>query len=211
MKDVVFKAQPRKVIGKQVKALRRAGRLPGVIYGRSTSPILITLDMHETSRILPTITSSQLVVVEVDGKAHTTILREKQRQPVTGSFLHLDFLEVSLTEKLRAKVNLELFGESPAVKNYNGVLVQALEQLEVEALPRDLPERITIDVSGLTEIGQAIHVRDLALSSAVDVLVDEDEIIVVVTAQAGEEIQPEYETATFEPEVVERGKKEDEG
>ena len=101
MKDVVFKAQPRKVIGKQVKALRRAGRLPGVIYGRSTSPILITLDMHETSRILPTITSSQLVVVEVDGQAHTTILREKQRQPVTGSFLHIDFLEVSLTEKLR--------------------------------------------------------------------------------------------------------------
>ena len=211
MEQVILKAESRMVIGKQVKALRRAGRLPGVIYGHTTKPILITLDLRDAGRVLPTITSSQLVVVDVNGKTHTTIVREKQRQPVTGGLIHVDFLEVSLTEKLRAKVNLELIGVSPASKNYNGVLVHALEQLEVEALPRDLPERITIDVSILTEIGQAIHVRDLVLSSAVDILDDESEIIVVVTAQAGEEGLPETETATFEPEIVERGKKEEEG
>lgn len=210
MEEVVLNAEPRNIIGKQVKALRRAGRLPGVIYGQTTDPILITLDMHDASRTLPTITSSQLVVVEVNGKRHTSLVREKQRQPVTGGFLHIDFLEVSLTERLRAKVNLELVGESPASKNYNGVLVQALERLEVDALPRDLPERIMVDVSVLTEIGQAIHVRDLALSAAVNILDNEDEIIVVVTAPAVEELTAEGEAAAFEPEVVERGKKEEE-
>lgn len=211
MEQVVLKAQPRKVIGKQVKALRREGRLPGVIYGRGFAPILITLDMHDSSRILPRITSSQLIAVEVEGKQHTTLVREKQRMPTTGALLHVDFLEVSLTEKLHAKVIIELVGDSPAVKLYNGVLVSGLEELEVEALPRDLPERITVDVSILSEIGQSIHVRDIVVSDKVLILDNEDEIIVVVTAQAAEEGKEEAEVAAFEPEVVaERGKKEEE-
>jgi large subunit ribosomal protein L25 len=210
MQETIMKAQPREVIGKQVKALRREGRLPGVIYGRGIEPILITLNMHDASRLLPTITSSQLLVVEVNGKQHTTLVREKQRMPTTGSLLHVDFLEVSLTEKLRAKVVIELTGESPAVKNLSGVLVSGLEELEVEALPRDLPERITVDVATLTEIGQAIHVRDIVVSKTVSVLDNDDEIIVVVTAQAAEEAVEAPEVTGFEPEVVERGKKEEE-
>jgi len=210
MKEIVLKAETREVVGKQVKALRRQGRLPGVIYGKSMDPILITLDMHDSTRVFPTITSSQLVVVEVEGKQHTTLVREKQRQPVTGGLVHIDFQEVSLTEKLRTQVIIELIGESPAVKNFNGVLVPGLEELEVEALPRDLPERIKVDVSTLTEIGEAIHVRDIVLSNKVEVLNDENEIIVVVTAQAAEEVEEVAEVAVPEPEVLERGKKEEE-
>jgi large subunit ribosomal protein L25 len=211
MQQIVLKAQPRAVIGKQVKALRRKGRLPGVIYGHGIEPIMITLDMREASHVLPTITSSQLLVVEINGTQHTTLVREKQRMPTTGSLLHVDFQEVSLTEKLHAKVIIELVGEAPAVKNFNGVLVAGLEELDVEALPRDLPERITVDVAVLTEIGQAIHVRDLAVSKAVAILDSEDEIVVVVTAPAIEEVEGAGEGAAFEPEVIERGKKEDEG
>lgn len=212
MEKVVFKAQPRDVVGKQVKALRRAGRLPCVIYGRSVAPILVTLDSHEAGRVLPTVTSSQLVVVELAGKSHTALVREKQRQPVTGALLHVDFLEVSLTEKLRAKVQIEIVGDSPAVKNYNAVLVPALEEVEVEALPRDLPERITVDVSILAEVGQAIHVRDLQLPKAVEMLEDPDEMIIVVTGQAAEEVEEAVlEAAAGEPEVIEKGKKEEEG
>lgn len=209
MKELVLKALPRTVTGKQVKALRREGRLPGVIYGRGLTPILLTLDAHEASRVVPTITSSQLLVVQVDQKSHTVLVREKQRMPTTGALLHIDFQEVSLTEKLHAKVVIELVGESPAVKLYNGILVTGLEMLEVEALPRDLPERITVDVSILTEPGQAVHVRDIVLSSKVEVLDNDDEIIVVVTAQAAEEVE-EGAVGGIEPEVVERGKKEDE-
>lgn len=208
MEEIVLKAEPRKVIGKQVKALRRAGRLPGIIYGRGIQPILITLDMRETGRILSSITSSHLVVVEVGGKQHTTLVREKQRQPVTSGLLHIDFQAVSLTEKLRTSVILELVGESPAVINFNGILVSNLEKLEVEALPRDLPDRIQVDISGLTEIGQVIHVSDITVPAAVEILDHPEEIIVVVTAPEAEEVEPQADV--IEPEVIERGKKEDE-
>jgi large subunit ribosomal protein L25 len=210
MEELVLKAKSREIVGKQVKALRREGRLPCVIYGRGFKPVLITLDMREATRILPTITSSHLVVVDVDGKHHTTLVREKQREPVTGMFLHVDFLEVSLTEKLHAKVQIELVGDAPAVKNYNGVMVPGLEEIEVEALPRDLPERITVDISVLAEIGEAIYVRDIVLSSAVEILDDPEEIIVVITAPAREEVEETVEGAAAEPEVIERGKKEEE-
>ena len=208
MKDIVLIAEPRTVLGKQVKALRRQGRLPAVIYGRGHTPVSISLDLHSASRILSSITSSQLVTVDVNGKLFTTLVRERQRQPVTSALIHIDFQEVSLTEKLRTNVMLELSGDSPAVKNLNGVLVLTREVVEVEALPRDLPERLVIDVSGLSEIGSALYVRDLVLPARVTVMADLEEMIVVVTGQAAEEISEVVE-AVAEPEVVERGRKEE--
>jgi large subunit ribosomal protein L25 len=95
------------------------------------------------------------------------------------------------------------------VKNFDGVIVQQIESLEVECLPRDLPERITVDLSGLEEIGSALYVRDLSLPAAVEILEDTDEIIVAVTAPAAEEVEAEVVGAE-EPEVMERGKKEEE-
>lgn len=207
MEEIVLNAKPRTVVGKQVKALRREGWLPAVIYGHNIEPVLISLEMRPTSRILPTISSSHLVVVDVDGARHNVLVRERQRHPVLGSLLHVDFLEVSMTETLRASVMVVLDGEAPAVKNFNGVVVPSLESLEVEALPRDLPERITVDISGLQEIGSAIYVRDLVLPQAVEVLTSPDEIVVVVTAPVAE--VEEVETGAAEPEVIERGKHEE--
>ncbi|HEX9028292.1 MAG TPA: 50S ribosomal protein L25 [Anaerolineales bacterium] len=212
--EVVMKASLRQVKGKQVKALRRAGQLPAVIYGHGFEPIAITLDMHSTSRVLPTITSSHLVVVDVDGTRHTTLVRERQRHPVLGSLLHIDFLEVSLTEKLRTAVSIVQQGESPAVKNFNAVIVSQLERLEVEALPNDLPERFTVDLSVLQKVGDSIHVRDLPVPAGVQILTDPDEIVVLAMSQAAEEVAPVAEVVEGatggEPEVIERGKKEEE-
>lgn len=210
MEEIVLQAEPRTVIGKQVKQLRRQGRLPAVLYGATKQPILVTLDQREASRILSTITSSHLVTVAVNDEKHTALVRERQREPVLGHLLHVDFLVVSMTEKLRATVVLVLEGDAPAVKNYNGVLVTGVENIEVESLPGDLPERITVDITGLNEIGNAIYVRDLQLSSAVEILTDKDEMIILVTAPAAEEVV-EAEPVEGEPEVVaERGKKEEE-
>jgi large subunit ribosomal protein L25 len=208
MEEIILKANTRKVVGKQVKALRRAGQLPAVIYGRGKTPVAVTLDLHETSKLLPTITSSHLITLSVEGKPHTTLVREKQRHPVSGELIHVDFLEVSLTEKLRVDVIIQLEGDSPAVKNYNAVLVSGLEQLSIEAYPRDLPERISVDVSGLLEIGDAVYVRDLSLPSKVEVLSDPDDMIVLATAPVREEEL--VEEAAAEPEIIERGKKEEE-
>jgi large subunit ribosomal protein L25 len=213
MEEVVLKAESRKVIGKQVRALRRAGRLPAVLYGHHIQPMAISLDHREASRILPRVSSSQLIHIEVGGERYPVLVREKQRHPITSSLLHIDFQAVSMTEKLRAMVRIELNGEAPAVKNYNGVLVTGTEELEVECLPGDLINRILVDISILTEIGNAIHVRDLPVPSNIQVMTELDELVVLVTAPAVEEKVEVVEApveAAAEPEVVERGKKEEE-
>ena len=210
MEKVVINAQPRDVIGKQVRALRRAGLLPAVIYGHNITPIPVSMNFHDSSMLLPKISSSQLVVVDVDGKLHTVLVRERQRHPVTGDLLHVDFQEVSLTEKLRVKVGIQFRGEAPAVKMYDGIVVTSLEVLEVECLPGDLPNHLEVDLSVLGQIGDAVYVRDILLPPKVLVLEDLDEVVVVVTAPVAEVAVAEEEVAEFEPEVIEKGKKEEE-
>jgi large subunit ribosomal protein L25 len=209
MEQIELKATKREVTGKQVKALRREGKLPAIIYGRHLSPLPILLDLHDASRVLPGITSSQLITVNVDGNKHTVLVREKQRHPVQGKLIHVDFLAVSMTEKLRANVLLEMEGEAPAVKNFGGVVVPVLEEVEVECLPKDLPEKIMVDLSGLVKIGDAIHVKDLVLPQGVEVLTDEDEMVVLVKSPEGEEVEAVAGEGA-EPEVIEKGKKEEE-
>ncbi len=211
MDKVVLKATRRDVTGKHVKALRRQGRLPAVLYGHKFEPIAISLDAHEASLALHGISTSTIVTVELDGEQHAALVRERQRDYVKNTFLHIDFQVVSLTEKIRTMVHIEVHGLSPAVKDFNAVLVHSLTQVEVEALPRDLPERLVADVSKLAAIGDTIHVRDLATSDKFQILTDPDEIVVVATGAAPEEVEevaPAAEAA--EPEVIERGKKEEE-
>ena len=218
MEKVVLKAEKRDVIGKQVKAMRRAGKLPAVIYGRHTDPIVVSLDGHSASLVLGRLTSSSLVTIELDGKEYPALVREKQRDYIKNRLLHVDFLTVSLTETLRASVAVNLVGVSAAVKDYNAVLVTNLQSLEVECLPTDLPERIDIDISVLARPGDGIRVRDVKVSDKVRLLDDPDTMVAVATfAKVEEEAAavPGAEgvaPAEAEPELAEkRGKKEEEG
>jgi len=210
MEKAVIKATRRTVTGKKVGAMRREGKLPGVIYGHHLEPIAITMDQREASRTLATLTSSSLVNIELDGQMHAALVREKQKNYIRGTLLHVDFLAVSLTEKIRASVAIEIHGVAPAVKDYNGVVINGLESIEVESLPQDLPERVVVDISGLKNIGDGIYVRDLKLASNVIVHTDVDEMIVVVTGSSTEEAVVEGEATMAEPEVIEKGKKEEE-
>jgi large subunit ribosomal protein L25 len=214
MEEIVLQANHREAIGKQVKVLRRKGMLPAIIYGKGISPIPISLDYRVVSRVLSKTTTSHLVVVDLGDSQHTTLVRERQRHPVTGNLLHIDFLEVSLTETLRTSVMIELKGESPAVKNYNGVVVTGIETLEVECLPNDLPERIIVDISILNEIGDSIFIRDIPVPPNVEFLTDPDEMLVLITHPVAEEEEEVEEIEELEeeeePEVIERGKKEEE-
>jgi large subunit ribosomal protein L25 len=218
MDQVVLKAEKREVIGKQVHALRRAGKLPAVIYGRHTEPINVSLDAHSASLVLGRLTSSSLVTIDLDGTQYPTLVREKQRDYIKNRLLHVDFLTVSLTETLRANVAINLVGVSVAVKDYDAVLVTNLQSLEVECLPADLPERIDVDISVLDRPGEGIRVRDIRVSDKVRLLDDPDTMVVVATfAKVEEEAAavPGAEgvaPAETEPELaVERGKKEEEG
>jgi large subunit ribosomal protein L25 len=218
MEKVVLKAEKRDVIGKQVKAMRRAGGLPGVIYGRHTDPINIVLDAHGASLVLGRLTSSSLVTIALDGKEFPALVREKQRDYIKNRLLHVDFLTVSLNETLHASVAINLVGVSAAVKDFDAVLVTNLQSLEVECLPADLPERIDVDIAVLKRPGEGIRVRDLKVSDKVRILDDPDTMVVVATFAKVEEegaAVPGAEGVTptaGEPELaVERGKKEDEG
>lgn len=216
MEKVILKATPRKVTGKQVRALRRAGVLPAVLYGHHLEPLTISLDAHDASKVLNRLTASSLVTVEVEGKEYPALVRERQRNPIKGNLIHVDFQAVSLTEKIRANVGIVLTGVAPAVKDFSATLVTTLNELEVEAYPQDLPERIVVDISGLKKIGDGIRVSDLVLSEKVEVLAEPEEMIVLATAsreEAIEEISPEAAIVeeAAEPEVIEKGKKEEEG
>lgn len=214
MEKTVLKATPRDVTGKKVKALRRQGLLPAVIYGHHVEPIVISLPAHETGLTLSRVSSSQLVTIEVDGKEYPSLVREKQRDYIRGKLTHVDFLAVSLDEKIRASVRIELTGSSGAVKDLNAVLVTGLTELEVEALPNDLPEKFVADLSALAKIGDAIHVSDVPVADKVLILSSADEMIVIATAPRVEVIEEPVPAAVAEegeePEIaVERGKKEE--
>ena len=217
MEKVVIKATKRDVVGKQVKAMRRDGKLPAVIYGRHNEPIIISLDAHTASLALGRLSSSSLVTIDVDGTQYATLVREKQRDYIKNRLLHVDFLAVSLDEKITATVSLHFIGVSIAVKDFNAVLVHNLEELEVECLPGDLPEGIDVDISVLSKIGDGIRVRDVVVADKVRILENPDTMVAVATAPKVEEevaAVPGAEAVApteGEPELsVERGKKEDE-
>ena len=216
MEEILLDAESRDVIGKQVKALRRQGKLPGILYGRSMQPTPIMMDLRDATRILLQLAPSALVTVVLAGEKHLALVREKQRDFIRGTLKHIDFQTVSMKEKLRVNVIIDLVGLAPAVKDFNGVLVEGLTEVEVECFPQDLPSKISVDISGLKKIGDSITVRDLIMPPNVESLDNPDEMIVIVTAQAAEEVVEVAPVAAVEaveegePEVIEKGKKEEE-
>ena len=213
MEKIVLKATKRDVTGKQVKALRRAGELPAVIYGRHVEPVAISLNAHSTELVIAKVTSSTLVTIDVEGQEYAALVREKQRNYIKGNITHIDFLALDLTEMIRTKVRLTFTGVSSAVKDYSAVLVHRMDAVEVECLPSNLPERVIVDISSLKEIGNSIRISDIPLPENITVLNDSDDIVIIATAvkeEAADAALPGAEAAA--PAIsVERGKKEEEG
>ena len=212
MEKVVINATKRTVIGKQVSALRRASKLPGVIYGHKIDPIAITMELKESTRVLNNTTSSSVITINVEGTEYAALVRERQRDVLKNRFIHVDFQAVSQTEKIRAEVNIVVEGIAPAVKDFNGVVVEGLTSITVEALPKDLPERFVVDLSSLQQIGDSITLHDIDIPDGVDVLNSLDEMIILVTAPAAEEVEEIAEVEEVEgaePEVIDKGKKEE--
>jgi large subunit ribosomal protein L25 len=208
MAEILLKAEHRSVLGKQVKALRRQGLLPAVLYGHGFESKPVQFDLRDATLGLSQAGSSTLVTILLDGEKHLALVREKQRNYLKGTLKHVDFQLVSMKEKIRVNIPLEFVGESNAVKNYNGIMVVNLNQVEVECLPQDLPTKITIDIVALKNIGDAITVANVRLPENVQVLTNTTEVVVVVTGQRAEEVAIEG-AAVVEPEIVEKRKKEE--
>ncbi len=211
MDKIVLKATRRDVVGKHVKTVRRQGLLPAVLYGHKFEPITIALNAHDASLVLGSITPSTVVIIDLEGAQHAALVRERQKDYLRNSLLHVDFQVVSLTETIRAMVPIVLQGVAPAVKDFSAVIVTNMSQVEVEALPNDLPEHFEVDISVLTGVSDSIKVSDLNTSDKVVVLTPADEVVVIATGAAPEEVEEVVETEEgAEPEVIERGKKDEE-
>lgn len=211
MEKIVINATKRSITGKKVGTLRREGKLPGIIYGHNVAPIAITMDIKESSHVLNTSTSSSIIQVNLDGVEYSTLVREKQKDYLKNRFIHVDFQAVSQTEKIRAEVGIEFISISPAVKDFSAVIVEGMTEIEVEALPKDLPERFTVDLSQLKQIGDAVYVKNIEVPANVQILDSIEEMVVMAAAPALEEVEPvaATEEAAAEPEVIEKGKKEE--
>lgn len=213
-------AEQRQVVGKQVKTLRAEGKLPGVIYGHNVEPTPITLDERDASNLLRKTSLSTLLTVYLDGEEYAVLVRETQKGILDRRLLHVDFQAIDMDEIVRAHVEINLSSdESPAVQEFGALLVSGLDALEIECLPNELPENIEIDVSGLEKIGDTILVRDLDLPEGITILDDPDTMLVVATPpseilveeeEEEEEELLEVELGMEEPEVIEKGKVEDE-
>jgi len=190
MERLTLQANRRTQTGKKVKQLRQQGKLPAVLYGRSLKqPVPVTLDRIEASKALRQIGYSTLILVNLEGEEHNTLVRDFQVDVIRGDLTHVDFLVVSLTEKVRAEVSIVVEGKAPVIANLGGLLVTGLERVEVESLPQDLPEHFSVDVSNLANFGDAVHVRDLIVPANVIVLTDSEELLVVAAAPVAEIVE----------------------
>ncbi len=207
---VELTAQKRTVEGKQVAQLRRAGWIPGVIYGHDFEAIPLQFEVRHLQAVFSKVTGSQFISIKIEGlsEPEMVLVRDVQVEPISRRLSHVDFYRVSMTEKLRADVPLELVGDAPAVRRSEGILLHGLSSIEVQCLAADLMEVIRVDISKLENVDDDIHVRDLVLPSSVEVLSDQDALIVRVTPLARAEVEAEAATpaATTEVETVREAK-----
>ena len=179
MSNVVLSAKNRVSAGSaESRRLRRGGRIPAVLYGRTGKAVSLDLDGLEFSRSIKNISESTIVKIEVEGKSYDAFVKDTQRNIIDGNILHVDFYEVESGVILRAKVSLLLKGNPVGVRE-GGNLENPLHEIEVECLPKDLPERIEVDVSGL-KVNQSLHVRDIPLGEGVRLLSAEDQVVALV-------------------------------
>jgi len=201
MNKQVLKAEKRKLFGRKIKSLRKEGILPANIYGKKVKSLAIQFPLNEFEKIYKEVGETGIIEVAVDKAKRPALIHNVQLDPVTDFPLHVDLLQVDLKEKVTTNVPVELIGESPAEKHGLGTVVQHLDEIEVEALPTDLPERFEVDTSKLEEVDNAIVVKDLEVDTKkIEIKSDPEQIIVKVEPLREEE--EELPPAPSEEEVV---------
>ncbi|MCY4530335.1 MAG: 50S ribosomal protein L25 [Chloroflexi bacterium] len=179
----------RQIVGKKVRALRREGFVPVHYYGRGVESLLLQAAGSTLRKVVSEAGANIPVEVVVEGseKRDICFVREVQWHPVNGSLLHVDFMHVDLTERVTAEVPVVLEGQSEAVRELGGVLIQPFQTLPVEALPLDMPKDVVVDITSLLMFGDAVRVGDIALHADFTILRDDDDLLVTVQEPRVEE------------------------
>jgi large subunit ribosomal protein L25 len=184
--QVTLEIEPRAVLGKQVRQLRRAGILPANIYGHGRPSRAVQINSLEFRKLLNAHGGNRIIQLRLNGASEPALVRHIEREPKSGKIQHVDFMHVEMNEKLRARVTVHVVGDAPAVKALNGVLLHLVDTVEVECLPADLPDALEVDVSGLDELDVPVLVSDLKLPRNVTLLTDSAEQLAKVVATRAE-------------------------
>ena len=216
----LLQVSKRTVTGKQVKRLRAQGLAPAVLYGPGIEAVPLQIDARALADTLAAAGGVNLITLDIEGEKQLSLVRDVQRDAITGALLHADFYAVTAGHTITAEIPLVHTGASPIVASGDGLMLTNITQVEIECLPKDLPTELSIDLSQLTKVGSSITVKDLTLPPGVTALSDPNEWIVRVAAsfeQEEEEEAVEEEETLFEVEpaadqveVIGKGKREEE-
>lgn len=204
-----LKVTRRAVTGKKVNVLRRQGITPVHLYGPGAESQTLQVETNVLKKLLGQTGRTALIELHVSGEkgSKRVLVREIQRSPVGGELLHVDFVQVSMTKKIKVEVPLILVGESPALRQKQNMLEHGLTSIQVECLPDEIPAQIELDISGLTESGQAIRVKDIPVSGQVTLFDDPDRMVLRIT----ERYLEKEEVVKAAAEVTEEAKAEGAG
>lgn len=200
----------REITGKRVRELRREGIVPGNIYGRGIDSVAVQIPFTDARVMLNEHGRNTLIELQIDGEAQprSVVVRELDREPVSGAIQHIDFFQVDLTRKLQADVPVHLIGEAPAQQTWGGILVHEADTISIEALPIDLPDHLEISVEGMEELDDQLTAGELELPSGVELLADASTVIARI---ARPRLEVEEEEEVLEGEELPEGKELPEG
>lgn len=198
MEQIPLSAQKRTILGRKVKKLRAEGFIPAHIFGHKIKTAHVQVKLADFSKVYEQAGETGIVDLAVDGSKKPVLIRNVQIHPVTDQPLHIDFYQVNLTEKVKVYVPIEVTGEAPAVEKKIGLLLTPVSEIEVEALPADIPEKIEVDIIKLENVGDEKKVKDLAVDrSKIEILADPELVVV----QIGELVTKEMEAVEAEIEA----------
>ncbi len=210
-----LQVKTREKFGKATNSLRRQGLIPAELYGHGFENIHLNVSTKDFSRLFKDAGESTLIKLKMEnggakiGGEINVLIHDVQTNPLTDEITHIDFYRVKMDEKITAPIPLEFVGEASAIKEKGGILVKAMQEIEIEAFPADLPHNIEVNLDNLTEIGMSIYVKDLLVDKKIKILVDPETVIATVTEPAKEEA--EEKPISVEEVKVEGEEKKEEG
>lgn len=179
--------QKRQILGRQSKSLRKEGFISAELYGRGFENLHLSVSVNDFKKIFRQAGENTVIDLTLDDHKYPVLIHEVSYDALNGDVTSIDFYKVRMDEKIKVKVPVEFIGVAPAIKEKNGVLIKALHEIEVEALPNEIPHGIQADLLGLHDIGQSIYVKDLNIPANVKIFVTPETVVATITAQVTEE------------------------
>lgn len=192
MKALILNVKKREVMGKKMAALREKGIIPAIVYGHQVLNVNVQVSIEEFKKIFREVGESAIFDLAIgDDKPRRVIIKDVQKDPVRGDFLHIDFYEVSMHEKLQTQIPLKFIGIAPAVKTFGGVFVTQKESVNVKCFPQDLVPEIPVDISTLVNLEDTIKIRNIIVPGKIEILDSQDDIVasVIVTKEEVAEVK----------------------